>query len=61
MVKLNIYGLEFLGWLICEGVFPLLNRADNHSDFDESGLGRWPSSKSGHLDSAGPGRFFTRT
>lgn len=53
--------LEFLGLLVCEGVFPLLNRADSHSDFDESELGKWPSFKSEHLDSASEDRFFTHT
>lgn len=59
--KLSICDLEFWGLLIYEGVFPLLNRADGHSDFDESEPGRWPSSKSEHLDSARADRFFTHT
>lgn len=61
MVKLNICNLEFLGLLICEGVFPLLNRGDSHSNFDESELGRWLSSKSEHLDGARADRSFSRT
>ena len=59
MVRVIICDLEFPGRFICEDVFLLLNRADSHSDFDESELGRWPSSKSQHLDSASAGRFFT--
>lgn len=60
-VKLNICDLESLDLLICEGVFPLLNRADSHSDFDESELGRWPSSKSEHLGGARADRLLTHT
>lgn len=61
IVKLNICDLEFLGLLICKGVFSLLNRADSHGDFDESELGKRPSSESEHLDSARADRFFTQT
>lgn len=61
MVKLNICDLEFLGLLICEGVFPLLKRADSHSNFDESELGRWLRSKSEHLDGARADRSFSHT
>jgi hypothetical protein len=58
---LSICALEFLGLLLYEGVFPLLNSTDSHSDSDESGLGRWPGSKSEHLDSARPDRCYTHT
>lgn len=61
IVKLNICDLEFLGLFICKGVFPLLIRADSHGDFDESELGKWPSSKSEHLDSARADRFLIHT
>lgn len=47
--------------LLGEDVFPPLSRDDSLSDFDESGLGRWPRSKSEHLDSARPDRFSTYT
>lgn len=58
MAKPNISDSKFPGLLVWEGVFPLLT---SPSDSDESGLGRWPSSKSEHLDSARPVKFFTHT
>lgn len=61
MVKFNIYDLEFLRLHICKGVFPLVNKTNGPSDFDQSGLGRWPSSKWEHLDSARPVRFLSHT
>lgn len=41
--------------------FPPLSRADSHSDFDESGLGRWPRSKAEHPNSARADRLSTQT
>lgn len=61
MSELSICDVGLLGLLVSEDVFPPLSRADSHSDFDESGFGRWPRSASEHLDSARPDRFSTHT